>query len=209
MRLAALVVAIGSLFAVVALSGSLSADRIRDHVDGYGVAGPLVFIVVAALLGAMFFPGPLLAGASGLLFGTALGTPVAIVSATVTATLAFVIGRFFAGDAVERLGGERVKALEAWVSARGFLAVLYARLAPGLPYNLVNYAAGMTRIRLLSFMAATALGTAPRTFAYVALGGSFGNLNRPEPIIAIAILVAMAVGGAIAAHRQGLLSRSA
>lgn len=204
-RLAALAVAVISLFVVVALSGSLSADRVRDVVGDHGLLGPLIFIVVAALLGAAFFPGPLLAGAAGLLFGTALGTPVAIVSATATATLAFVIGRYMAGDAIENLGGERVRALEAWVSTRGFLAVLYARLAPGLPYNLVNYAAGMTRIRLLAFMAATAIGTAPRTFAYVALGGSFGNFNRPEPIIAIVILVTMAVGGLVVARRQGLL----
>ena len=54
----------------------------RDWVDGYGVAGPLVFIAVSASLTVVLFPGPVLAGASGLLFGTALGTPVSIASAT-------------------------------------------------------------------------------------------------------------------------------
>lgn len=199
-RLLALAVVLGSLFALVALSGSLSAGRIRDALDGLGVAGLLVYIVVASLLATALFPGPLLAGAAGLLFGTWLGTPVAIVSATLTAVISFTLGRTVAGDAVERLGGQRVKAIEAWVSERGFLAVLYARLAPGLPYSLVNYAAGMTRIRLLSFTAATALGTAPRTFAYVALGGSLDDLGRPEAIAAFAIIGVMAVGGLVA-HR--------
>ena len=58
--------------------------------------------------------------------------------------------------------------------------MLYARIAPGVPYTLVNYAGGLTRIPLLVFVAATALGTAPRAFAYTALGGSLGNLSRPK-----------------------------
>ena len=61
--------------------------------------------------------------------------------------------------------------------------MLYARIAPGMPYTLVNYAAGLTRDPArASFAAATALGTAPRAFAYTALGGSLGNLRSPEAV---------------------------
>ncbi|HEU4658289.1 MAG TPA: TVP38/TMEM64 family protein [Capillimicrobium sp.] len=182
----------------MAVSGTLSAGRVRDWVDGFGVAGPLVFVAVAALLGCAFFPGPLLAGASGLLFGVAVGTPTAICSAVLTATLSCATSRFVAGDAVAELGGRRVRALAALVERRAFLSVLYVRLLPGVPFALFNYAAGLTRIPIATFAAATALGTAPRTFAYVALGGSFGDLGRPETIVAIAILVAMGLGGLIA-----------
>ena len=78
--------------------------------------------------------------------------------------------------------------------------MLYARLAPGLPYTLVNYAAGLTPVRVTAFVAATALGAAPRAFAYTALGGSFGNLGSPQAIVAVAVLVGMALvgGGALA-----------
>src|SRR4051794_12951285 len=106
------------------------------------------------------FPGPLLAGAAGLLFGTALGAPVAIVSATCGACLAFLVGRRWAHDAVEHLAGPRVQALRAWIGARGFHAVLLARLAPGVPYNVINYAAGLSPVSLGAFAAATVL--APR-----------------------------------------------
>ena len=61
------------------------------------------------------------------------------------------------------------------MSRRGFVSVLYARIVPGVPYTLVNYAAGLTRIPLAVFAAATALGAAPRAFAYTALGGSLGE----------------------------------
>jgi uncharacterized membrane protein YdjX (TVP38/TMEM64 family) len=202
LRLLTLVLVVGSAFAVVALSGSLSADGVRDRVDGLGAAGPLLFIPLSACLTVALFPGPLLAGASGLLFGTALGTPVSIVSATLGATLAFGLSRWWAHDAVQQLAGPRLNALRAWVGRRGFLSVLYARIAPGVPYSLVNYAAGLTPILLRSFVAATAIGVAPRAFAYTALGGSLGDLGSPEAIVAVVVLVLTALVGAAVGGRD-------
>jgi uncharacterized membrane protein YdjX (TVP38/TMEM64 family) len=193
---------VGAAFLAVALSGSLSADRVRDQVDGYGAAGPLVFVLISAALTVCLFPGPLLAGASGLLFGTALGTPVAICAATLGATAAFSLARWLAHNAVEELQGKRLEALRAWVGRRGFVSVLYARIAPGVPYNLVNYAAGLSPVSLRAFAAATAIGCAPRAFAYTALGGSFGDLGSPETVIAIGVLVGMALVGLVLARRD-------
>jgi uncharacterized membrane protein YdjX (TVP38/TMEM64 family) len=207
-RLAMLVLALASLFVLLAVSGSLSPQAVSDRVDEFGWAGPLVFILVSSLLTCVMFPGPLLAGAAGLLFGTAFGTPVAIVSATLGACLACVIGRFVAGDAVEELGGPRIKALAVWVASRGFMSVLYARIAPAMPYNVVNYAAGLTTIPVTVFAAATAIGTAPRTFAYVALGGSFGDFSSPAAIVAIVIIVAMGVIGLVLIRRDFLRERA-
>jgi uncharacterized membrane protein YdjX (TVP38/TMEM64 family) len=197
-----LVALIAGAFVLVASSGSLSARRVQHWVDGYGAAGPLVFIAVSATLTVCLFPGPLLAGASGLLFGTALGTPVSIAAATLGAVLAFLLARRIAHDAVVELQGRRLAALRAWVGRRGFLSVLYARLAPGLPYNLVNYAAGLSPVTLRAFTAATALGCAPRAFAYTALGGSLNDLGSPEAIIAIVVLVVMAVAGLVFGRRD-------
>jgi uncharacterized membrane protein YdjX (TVP38/TMEM64 family) len=202
LRLAALAVALATFVFVLALSGSLSAQRVRDWVDGYGAAGPLVFILVSASLTVVLFPGPVLAAASGLLFGTALGTPVSIASATLGATLAFSLSRWWAHDAVVALAGRRLRALREWVGRRGFLTVLYARIAPGVPYTLVNYAAGLTPIALRSFVAATAIGVAPRAFAYTALGGSLGDLGSPEALAAVGVLVAMALVGVVLARRD-------
>jgi uncharacterized membrane protein YdjX (TVP38/TMEM64 family) len=197
--LAGLVIA---AFVAVASSGSLSSERVRGWVDGYGVAGPLVFVAVSSLLTVCLFPGPLLSGASGLLFGTALGTVVSITSATLGAVLAFSLARWLAHGAVEELQGRRLAALRAWVGRRGFLSVLYARLAPGIPYNLVNYAAGLSPVTLGAFAAATALGCAPRAFAYTALGGSLHDLGSPEAIVAFAVLIVMALAGIVLARRD-------
>jgi uncharacterized membrane protein YdjX (TVP38/TMEM64 family) len=211
LRLAALAAALLTFLLVFALTGSLSPQRVRDWIDGYGVAGPLVFIVVSSLLTVVLFPGPLLSGASGLLFGTALGTPVSIVAATTGAALAFALSRWWAHDAVlETLGHrERLQALRAWVGGRGFESVLLARIAPGVPYNLVNYAAGLTPIALGTFTLATAIGVAPRAFAYTALGGHLGNLGSPTALVAFGVLVAMAILGLVLARRDLRSSRRA
>lgn len=202
LRLVALGVALLAFVAVLLLSGSLSASGVRDWVHGFGAAGPLVFIAVSATLTVVLFPGPVLAAASGLLFGTALGTGISILSATLGATMAFSISRWWAHDAVVALAGRRLQALRAWIGRRGFLTVLYARIAPGVPYTLVNYAAGLAPVALRSFVAATAIGVAPRAFAYTALGGSLGNLASPEAIAAVCVLAAMAVAGLVLARRD-------
>src|SRR3954447_10960458 len=167
LRLRALAAALILFLGGFALTGSLSPTTVQHWIDGFGVAGPLVFIVVSSLLTVVLFPGPLLAAASGLLFGTALGTPVSIIAATTGASLAFALSRWWAHDAVlETLGHKpRLIALRDWVGSRGFESVLLARIAPGIPYNLVNYAAGLTPIGLGTFAAATVLGVAPRAFA--------------------------------------------
>jgi uncharacterized membrane protein YdjX (TVP38/TMEM64 family) len=203
LRLVALAAVVGGLFALVALSGGISPGRVRDAIDPLGAAAVPAFILVSALLTCALFPGPLLAAASGLLFGTALGTPVSIVAATLGAVIAFSIARWVAHDAVEALAGRRLRGVQAWIERRGFWAVLYARIAPGVPYTLVNYVAGVTRVRLAAFAAATAIGVAPRAFAYTALGGSLDDLGSPEAIVAIALLVLMALGGAVAWRAEG------
>ena len=192
------------LFVVRPTPGAMrdaTAD-VRDWADSIGPLAPLLFVAVSASLTVLMFPGPLLAGASGLLFGLALGFPVSLASAVLGASLSFLISRYLAGDAVEHLAGPRLVSLEALVSRGRFVSVLYARIAPGVPYTLVNYAAGLTRIPLAVFAAATALGAAPRAFAYTALGGSLGNLRSPEAAIAVAVLVVMGLTGIVLLARE-------
>lgn len=174
----------------------------RDAVHGTGVLAPLAFVVVSSALTVAMFPGPLLSAASGLLFGTALGTPVSIVAATLGASLAFSVARRFGAGAVDALSGRRVRVVQDFIAQRGFLSVLYARILPGIPYSVVNYAAGLTRVRLATFALATAIGCAPRAFAYTALGGNLSNLGSPAAIVAYAVLVVMGVGGAVVAARD-------
>jgi uncharacterized membrane protein YdjX (TVP38/TMEM64 family) len=205
-RLALLAVAVA--YSTIVLSGSLSAHRVQGWVGGGAGLAPVAFVLISAALTVACFPGPLLAGASGYLFGTAEGTVLSIVAATLGATIAFSIARWVAGDAVAELGGPRLRALSEWVGRRDFLSVLYARIAPGVPSTLVNYAAGLSPVRLRAFVAATMIGVAPRAFAYTALGGHLGNLTSPAALVALGVLVAMALGGLALARREHRAERS-
>jgi uncharacterized membrane protein YdjX (TVP38/TMEM64 family) len=209
LRLAAFGGFVLTLFALATASGSLpDADAVRDWGESLGWAGPVAFIPAAAGLLCLFVPGPVVAGAAGLLFGTAAGTPVALACVVLGAVMQMSISRHLAGDAAAHLLPERIKRFDGFIAQRGFWAVFYMRLAPAIPYNLVNYGAGLTSLRVRSMATGTAVGAAPRTFAWVALGGSLDDLGAPEAKVAIALLVAMALFGAVLARRQFASERS-
>ena len=202
-RLGLFALVVGLVFLLATTTGRLpSAERVRDWADGFGIAGPLVFVPLSVTLSCLFVPGPVLAGASGLLFGTAVGTPVALVAAVLAASAQLLIARHLAGDQVGSVLPPRVRRLDDFLERRGFFAVLYVRLAPGIPYTLSNYGAGLTRLRLRDMAGGTAVGAIPRTFAYAALGGNLSDLGAPEAKIAIGLLVVVGVAGAILARRQ-------
>ena len=205
-RLVALVALVGALFLGELLVGPHSAGQLRGALNGLGGWAPLVVVVAFALLVCAIVPTPILAGASGLLFGTALGTPVSLLAFTFGGSLALLISRRLARSAVPPMRAPRLQAWSSAIDSRGFLAVLYARIAPGAPFALISYASGLTRVRFAAFVSATLIGAAPRAFAYTALGGSLGDYSSPQAIAAIAVLVAMALAGAAVAWRLRVLA---
>jgi uncharacterized membrane protein YdjX (TVP38/TMEM64 family) len=209
LRLAGLAVAVGGAFLAVALSGSVSSDRVRDAVDGWGLLAPVAYVLVSAVLTVACFPGPVLAAASGLLFGALLGGPTAIVAAVTGACAAFLISRHLGSDPVDALSGPRIHAAQDYIAARGFRAVMYVRLLPGLPFTLVNYAAGVTRVSLGAFAVGTALGGAPRAFAYAALGGNLDDLSSPGAIAGFVVLGLVGAVGLLVTARDVRATRRA
>ncbi len=207
-RLGGLGALLGALFVLGLLVAPHSARHFRHEFAGLGLWGPLAVIAAYSMLTCAFVPGPVLAGASGLLFGTALGTAVAIVSATLGASAAFLIARALAQRSYGALARGRLRAWTVRIERRGFVAVLYARIVPGVPFALISYAAGLTRVGLRDFAGATVLGALPRAFAYAALGGSLGDYASPQALVAIGVLVAMALGGVALGFRARPGSRS-
>jgi uncharacterized membrane protein YdjX (TVP38/TMEM64 family) len=194
-RLAAFAIALAAVFVAVLVLVARSPQEIGRAADGAGAWAPVAFVALCAGLTLAFFPFPLVAAAGGVLFGTLEGTLLSILGASIGAVLAFLIARHAASSAVQALVGERLDRVQAAIGRRGFVAVLYARIVPGVPRDLANYAFGLTRVGLGAFAAATVIGIAPRAFAYAALGGSLGGLHSTESVLAIATLVAMGVLG--------------
>ncbi|MXW73644.1 MAG: TVP38/TMEM64 family protein [Gammaproteobacteria bacterium] len=139
--------------------------------------------VVAYILAAVFMvPGSILTLAAGVLFGVALGVALVSLAATLGACCAFLVGRFLARDWVEsRLEAmPRFRALDRAVARRGWLIVLLARLSVVIPYNLLNYALGLTNVSFGAYLFGTVVGMLPAIFLYVYLGSVAGSLASLE-----------------------------
>jgi len=190
------------LFVLALVLVAEDPETIRRRVDTLGTAAPVAFVALMAGLTCAFFPFPVMAAAGGLAFGTAAGTALAVLGGTLGAVAAFAIARRFGAGSVRALAGPRLQGLLAAVQRRGFVAVLYLRIFPGVPRDLANYLCGLTTIPLASYALATLIGIAPRAFAYTALGGSFGDLGSPEAIVAVALLVGMGLLGLALVRRD-------
>ncbi len=200
--------AIAAAFVLVS-SGGISTGRLRDAIEPAGAWGPLVFVAAGALLTCALFPGPVMAGAAGLLFGAWGGTAVAIATSTLGGVLAFMVARHVAREQVAELFGTRFAGVRAWVSRRGFVAVALTRIAPGLPNTSINYAMGLTDVRAVAFAAGITVGWGPKAFAYAALGGSLSNLGSPEAVAALVVLAIMGVAGSVVVGRDIRAARTA
>jgi uncharacterized membrane protein YdjX (TVP38/TMEM64 family) len=201
-RLALFVAFLLGLFYLVAVTRIVDVDDVRRVVAATGPAAPLTYVVVSALLGAIFVPGPILAAGSGVLFGPVLGTFVTLFSAVGTASITSLIGRRAGRDGARALlGTDRADRLDDQVQRRGLWAVVGQRFVPGISDALASYAFGAFGVPLWQMAVGAFIGSAPRAFVYTALGASIGDLSAPLAYTAIAVWCVTAVIGAFAAHR--------
>ncbi|WP_017304770.1 TVP38/TMEM64 family protein [Spirulina subsalsa] len=148
-------------------------------IDGLGAVGAIAFIVLYSVATVAFLPGSILTLGAGIVFGVALGSVYVFIGATLGATGAFLVGRYLArgwvaGKIAENL---KFKAIDEAVSQEGFKIVLLTRLSPVFPFNLLNYAYGITGVSLKDYVVAS-VGMIPGTIMYVYLGSLAGNLAR-------------------------------
>jgi uncharacterized membrane protein YdjX (TVP38/TMEM64 family) len=151
--------------------------RFAQWVDALGPWGSLVFVVGYAVAVVAFIPGSILTLAAGAIFGLVEGTVLVLVGATLGSTAAFVISRYLARDAVARKveGDRRFASIDRAIERQGRRIVFLLRLSPFFPFNLLNYALGLTRVRLVDYVVAS-LGMLPGTLLYVYSGKVAGEL---------------------------------
>ena len=152
------------------LRESWSIDAVKDWVRSLGVWGPLGFAMIYVIATVLFIPGSALTLAGGAMFGPVWGTFYNLTAATVGATIAFLVARYLAGDWAEQRSAGRLLKIKHGVEAEGWRFVVFVRLVPLFPFNLLNYALGLTRIPLLQYMLASYLAMLPGAFAYTYLG---------------------------------------
>jgi uncharacterized membrane protein YdjX (TVP38/TMEM64 family) len=148
----------------------LQLATIERELQRFGVWAPILFLLLYALGTVLFVPGSVLTLAGGALFGPIWGTLWNLTGATFGATLAFLLARHVASDWVAARSSDRLGRLIRGVEEEGWRFVAFVRLVPLFPFNLVNYAFGLTRIRLREYVLASFVCMAPGALAYTYLG---------------------------------------
>ena len=151
--------------------------QFSQWIDGLGPWAPAVFIAGYAVATVAFFPGSVLTAAGGILFGLLWGTVYVFIGATIGACLAFLIARYVARGWVERkLADEpRFRQVDRAVGREGGKITALLRLSPLIPFNLLNYALGLTNVRFVHYLWAC-LAMLPGTFLYVFYGKAAGDI---------------------------------
>jgi len=200
-RFALLVLLVGGALVLVSVVGVPDTEQVSGVTERAGVWAPLVGIIGIAVLALLVFPRAAVAAVAGLVYGPAPGTLYAVLGTTIGATVAFAVGRALGRAYLVQRIGARLGSVDRWLDRRGFLAVLYARILPVVPFGLLNYGFGTTRVRPWVFVVGTAAGILPSTYLYATLGGAVDEPTSPEFLLAAGLTVAITVAGGVVVHR--------
>jgi len=148
----------------------LNADALETWVADAGFAGPFVFMLIYILGTVLFFPGAVLTLAGGAIFGPVWGTLYNLTGATIGAGIAFLLARYLASDWVEKKAGGRLAQLKGGVEEEGWRFVAFVRLVPLFPFNVLNFALGLTRIKFWHYLLTSYICMFPGAVAYTYLG---------------------------------------
>lgn len=173
-------VAIASLAVEAAAVLPLSAwvDQLVEWTRAAGATGALVYAVVYVLATVCLIPGSILTLGVGMAYGPIWGTLFVSPVSVVAATVAFVLGRTVARPWIARrtASDPRFRAVDLAIGSHGFKIVVLIRLSPLLPFNVLNYALGLTEVRLRDYVLGSFIGMLPGALLYVYIGSLIGEL---------------------------------
>lgn len=146
-------------------------------IDGLGAIAPIAFILLYVVITVAFVPASVVTLGAGVVFGVVKGSLLVFVGAMLGATAAFLIGRYVARDWVSRkiANNAKFQAIDEAIAREGGKIIFLIRLSPAFPFNLLNYALGLTKVSLKDYVWGTT-GIIPGTIMYVYLGSLAGNL---------------------------------
>ena len=171
----------------------LTPQQIQEAIGRCGNWAAMAYVGLFTLLPAFFFPVAVLALAGGLLFGLWWGSLYTFLGAILNCTLMFFLARYAGRRQVEQLIQKKLSPLwqnrlQNLNSSGGFLLLIILRLIPAVPYNLINYAFGLTAMPFRTYLLASAIGIIPGTLAFLNIGDKALDVTSPDFWIAIGLL---------------------
>jgi len=190
-----IIVCIG-LFRWTDVGRNLSPDQIRETIQSVGNLAPILYVLIYSIAPVFFIPGWIITISGGLTFGPLWGTILTVLGATIGATLAFFVGRFLGRDFVSGMLKEKFKtieALDAQAASHGFQVIFFLRLIPLVPFNALDYVAGISKVSARNYILGTFLGIIPGTFAYVYLGSTLTHIYSWRFALAVGLLILLSL----------------
>ena len=189
----------------------LEKEHLQQVIAAYGIWGPAVYVLIWIAAPPLFLPGLPIGLAGGIVFGPFWGVIYTIFGSTAGATLAFLVARYLARDWVAaKLAGTRLATLDDKVGQQGWKVVALTRLVPLFPYNLLNYAFGLTKISLTAYVLTTFLFMLPMTVAIIYFSANILDLLRGKITWGVVIgIILIALVGLIPVFYKKLRVRRA
>lgn len=170
LRIIIFVLLLSGIAIAIGFRDQLNAETLEQWLTNTGAAAPVLFMLIYTIGTVFFLPGSILTLLGGALFGPYWGTLYNLTSATLGAMLSFLIARYLASDWVARKTEGKMKQIITGVENEGWRFVAFVRLVPLFPFNLLNYALGLTRISFSQYSLATYIFMLPGAIAYTYLG---------------------------------------
>ena len=187
----------------------LSAEAVTRWLEELGFWAPLVYVLLFVVSPIFLLPASPLSLLGGAVFGPLVGSILTLVGATIGASLAFLVARYAAGEPVRKRLGGRLEQVVRGVEDEGWRFVALMRLVPLVPFNLLNYAFGLTRIRFSHYLLATGIAIIPGVVAYTWLGhaGRGALAGDAGAIKGVMIALALLAGVAFVPRLVGRLRK--
>ncbi len=176
---AGILVVVISVVRLTGLHAYLDQQKLQTWIKGYGAWGPVIYMFIYLIAPALFLPGLPITLAGGVLFGPFWGVVYTITGATGGCCVAFLVARYLGRKWVgSKVKGTKLEKLDQEVERQGWKIVAFTRLIPLFPFNLLNYAFGMTRIRFFHYAVASFIFMLPGCIAYIVFGSSLLDLFK-------------------------------
>ncbi|AFS71690.1 TVP38/TMEM64 family protein [Exiguobacterium antarcticum] len=172
----------------------INPTDIKEWILSFGMWAPILYILLYTIRPLIFFPASVLSITGGLAFGALMGTVYTVIGATLGAVVAFLVAKKLGTGLIKQKDGAgKVEQIQRQLEKNGFIYVLIFRLLPIFNFDLISYAAGLSKVRLLPFFLATLIGIIPGTFAYNFLGSSIVSKDPRIIIGAVTVFVVLTI----------------
>ncbi len=166
---------------------SMDAEGIKTYIASFGFWAPVIYMIMFSVIPS----GSIIAIAGGMAFGLYYGTLYTLMGAVIGASVAFYISRHIGREAVEKRLHGKMKRFDTHMKNGGFLMILILRLIPVIPFNVVSYGAGLTKIKFFDYFYATLIGIIPGVLIFTNIGDKALDVRSPQFLTAMGLLAAM------------------